>query len=186
MRRSPKGAEEATMHRWLIALSAFVVAAASITAAGVAAPRARAGDAPIGHIGDTLRVDTDTYIADVTVSSVAPCDPLPGFGYTRSGVPVKSFPGSTVDRADVTVRAIRVPNPFIMATTFSFDGVTPYADAYKPRANDAPDSLDNVIVNAPQGAIVRGEVYWDAYRDLVSNVVLLDKKTGKHLAQWNL
>ena len=101
------------MHRWLIALSAFVVAAASITAAGVAAPRARAGDAPIGHIGDTLRVDTGTYIADVTVSSVAPCDP-------------------------------------------------------------------------PPGAIVRGGVYWDAYRDPVSNVVLLDKKTGQHLAQWNL
>jgi len=85
------------MRRWLIALSAFVVAAASTTAAGVAAPRARAGDAPIGHIGDTLRVDTGTYIADVTVSGVAPCDPPPGFGYTRSGVPVKSFPGSTVE-----------------------------------------------------------------------------------------
>jgi hypothetical protein len=44
-----------------------------------------------------------------------------------------------------------------------------------------------VIVNAPQGSIVRGEVNWDAYRrDPVSNVVLLDKKTGQHLAQWNL
>ena len=168
------------MHRWLIVLSAFLVAAASVTAAGVAAPRARAGDAPIGHIGDTLRVDTGTYIG------VAPCDPPPGFGYTRSGVPTKSFPGSTVDRADVTVRSIRVPNPFIMATTFSFDGVAPFADAYKPRASDAPDALDNVLVNAPNGAIVRGGVYWDAYRDPVSNVVLLDKKTGQHLAQWNL
>ena len=47
-------------------------------------------------------------------------------------------------------------------------------------------TLDNVIVNAPQGSIVRGEVYWDAYRDRVSNVVLSDKKTGQHLAQWNL
>jgi hypothetical protein len=177
------------MHRWLIVLSAFVVAAASVSAAGVAVfsgPRAWAGDAPIGHLGDTLRVDTGTYIADVTVSSVAPCDPPPGFGYTRSGVPVKSFPGSTVDRADVMVRSIRVPNPFIMATTFSFDGVTPFADAYKPRASDAPDALDNVLANAPNGAIVRGGVYWDAYRDPVSNVVLLDKKTGQHLAQWNL
>ena len=177
------------MHRWLIVLSAFLVAAASVTAAGVAVfsgPRAWAGDAPIGHLGDTLRVDTGTYIADVTVSSVAPCDPPPGFGYTRSAVPVKSFPGSTVDRADVTVRSIRVPNPFIMATTFSFDGVTPFADAYKPRASDAPDAIDNVLVNAPNGAIVRGGVYWDAYRDPVSNVVLLDKKTGQHLAQWNL
>ncbi len=174
------------MHRWLITLSTVLVAAASITAIGIAAPRALAGDAPIGQIGDTLRVDTGTFIADVTVSSVAPCDPPPGFGYTREGVPVKSFPGSTVDRADVTVRAIRVPNPFIMATIFAFDGVTPFADAYKPRPSDAPDALDSVLTNAPNGAIVRGGVYWDAYRDPVSNVVLLDRKTGQHLAQWNL
>jgi hypothetical protein len=176
------------MHRWLMVMSAVLVAAASVTATGIAAsgPRAWAGDAPIGHIGDTLRVDTGTYIADITVSSVSPCDPPPGFGYTREGVPVKSFPGSTVERADVTVRAIRVPNPFIMATNFSFDGVTPFADAYKPRASGAPDALDNVLGNAPNGAIVRGEVYWDAYRDPVSNVVLLDRKTGQHLAQWNL
>ena len=177
------------MHRWLIVLSTFLVAAASVTAFGVAvvsAPRAWAGDAPIGHIGDTLRVDTGKYIADVTVSSVAPCDPPPGFGYTRSGVPVKSFPGSTVDRTDGTIRAIRVPDPFIMATDFSFDGVTPFADGYKPRPSNAPDALDNVLVNAPSGAIVRGGIYWDAYRDPVSTVVLLDKKTGYHLAQWNL
>jgi hypothetical protein len=174
-----------TQH-WFIVLSTFVVAAASVTAIGVTAPRAHAGDAPIGHIGDTLRVDTGTYIADVTVSSVAPCDPPPGFGYTREGVPIKSFPGSTADRADVTIRAIRVPNPYIMATSFSFDGVTPYADAYKPRANDAPDALDAALGNVPNGAIVRGGVYWDAYRDPVSNVVLLDRKTGQHLAQWNM
>jgi hypothetical protein len=121
------------MHRWLIVLSTFLVAAASVTAAGIAAPHARAGDAPIGHIGDTLRVDTGTHVADVTISSV-----------------------------------------------------TPFADAYKPRTSDAPDALDNMIVNAPQGSIVRGEVYWDAHRDPVSNVVLLDKKTSQHLAQWNL
>jgi len=172
------------MRRWPIALSAVLVAAATVTAVG-AAPRARAGDAPIGHIGDTLRVDNGNYIADVTVTSVNPCDPPPGFGYTRSGT-YKGFPGSTVERADVTVRAIRVPNPFILATDFAFDGVTPNADAYVPRASDAPDALDNVLVNAPNGAIVRGEVYWDAYRDPVSTVVLLDKKTGYHLAQWNL
>ena len=150
-------------------------------------PRAWAGDAPIGHIGDTLRVDTGTYVADVTVSSVPPCDPPPGFGYTRSGVPVKSFPGSTVERADVTIRAVRVPNSFIMATDFSFDGVTPFADAYKPRAlRCARRAGQRDRQRAEQGSIVRGEVYWDAYRDPVSNVVLLDKKTGQHLAQWNL
>ena len=172
------------MHRWLIVVSTFLVAAAGI--AVMSGRRAWAGDAPIGHIGDTLRLDAGNYVADVTVGSVQPCDPPPGFGYTRSGVPVKSFPGSSVERADVTIRAVRVPDSFIMATNFSFDGVTPFADAYKPRTSDAPDALDNVIVNTPQGSIVRGEVYWDAYRDPVSNVVLLDKKTGQHLAQWNL
>lgn len=173
------------MRRWLIVLSTSLVAAASVTAVGVAAPRAWAGDAPIGHIGDTLRVDTGTYIADVTVSGVGACDPPPGFGYTREGT-YKGFPGSTVERADVTVRAIRVPNPFVMATDFSFDGVTSFADAYKPRPSDAPDTLDRVLGNAPNGAIVRGGVYWDAYRDPVSTVVLLDHRTGYHLAQWNL
>jgi hypothetical protein len=177
------------MHRWLAVTTTFLVAVAGVvTVAGPtsAVPRAWASDAPIGHLGDTLRVDTGTYVADITVSSVTPCDPPPGFGYTRSGVPVKSFPDSTVERADVTIHAVRVPNSFIMATNFSFNGVTPFADAYKPRTSDAPDALDNVLVNAPQGSIVRGEVYWDAYRDPVSNVVLLDKKTGQHLAQWNL
>jgi hypothetical protein len=174
------------MHRWLIVLSALLVAFGGILSDDTAIPRARAGDAPIGHLGDTLRVDTGTYVADVTVTSVAPCDPPPGFGYTRSGVPIKSFPTSQVNRADVTVRAVRVPNSFIMATTFSFDGVTPFADAYKPRTSDAPDALDNVLVNVPQGAVVRGAVYWDAYRDPVSVVVLLDRKSGEHLAQWTL
>src|SRR3984957_3491430 len=109
----------AKTHRWLIVLSTFLVAAASTTAIGVAAPRAHAGDAPIGHIGDTLRVDTGTYIADVTVSSVVPCAPPPGFGFLRSGVPIKSIPGSTASRPEVMARAIQVPNPFIMGTAFS-------------------------------------------------------------------
>ncbi|RFZ71879.1 hypothetical protein CKW46_13190 [Mycobacterium liflandii] len=186
------------MHRWpkvvrsaLVVLVAPVFAVLLAAGAGVlalnsAAPRAWAGDAPIGHIGDTLRVDTGTYVADVTVSNVVPVDPPPGFGYTRTGVPVKSFPGSSVNRDDVTVRAVRVPNSFIMATNFSFDGVTQFADAYKPRPCDAPDWLDAALGNAPQGSIVRGGVYWDAYRDPVSVVVLLDRKTGQHLAQWNL
>ncbi|ORW04555.1 hypothetical protein [Mycobacterium kyorinense] len=168
------------MHRWLVALITVVVAGL------VAAPPASAGDAPIGHIGDTLRVDTGKIIADVTVSFVQPVDPPPGFGYQRSGVPVKSFPDSTVERADVAIHAIRVPTPSQMATDFSFVGVTPFADAYKPRPSDAPDALDVVLGNAPAGSVVRGGVYWDAYRDPVSNVVLLDRKTGVHLAQWNL
>ena len=119
----------------------LVVLVTVIAATLVGLPRASAGDAPIGHLGDTLRVDTGKYIADVTVSSGQPVDPPPGFG-----------------------------------------GVTPFGDAYKSRASDAPDTLANV----PTGSIVRGGVYWEAYRDPVSTVVLLDKKTGYHLAQWNL
>jgi hypothetical protein len=118
------------MRRCLVALVTVLAA----TLIGV--PRASAGDAPIGHLGHTLRVDTGKIIADVTVSSVQPVDP--------------------------------------------------FADAYKSRPSDAPDALDAALPNAPAGSIVRGGVYWEVYRDPVSNVVLLDKKTGYHLAQWNL
>jgi hypothetical protein len=163
------------MRRCLVVL--VIVIAATL----VGLPRASAGDAPIGHLGNSLRVDTGKYIADVTVSSVQPVDP-PGFGYNRVGIPVKSFPNSAVMRADVAIHAIRVPTPYQMLTDFTFDGVTPFGDAYKSRASDAPDALANV----PTGSIVRGGVCWEAYRDPASTVVLLDKKTGYHLAQWNL
>jgi hypothetical protein len=33
---------------------------------------------------------------------------------------------------------------------------------------------------------VAGGIWWDVYRDLVSDMVLLDAKTGYHLAQWDL
>jgi hypothetical protein len=160
----------------------LVVLVTVIAASLVGLPRASAGYAPIGHLGDTLRVDTGKYIANVTVSSVQPVDPPPGFGYNRVGIPVNSFPNSTVMRADVAIHAIRVPTPYQMLTDFTFDGVTPFGDAYKSRASDAPAAL----ANAPTGSIARGGVYWEAYRDPVSTVVLLDKKTGYHLAQWNL
>ncbi|MGH3958502.1 hypothetical protein [Mycobacterium sp.] len=170
------------MRRWLIALIAVVVAGL------VAAPPASATDAPIGHLGDTLRVDTDALIADVTVSSVDRVEPPPGFGYQRGGNPVKGFgfPEGGVFRADVAVHTIKAPTPFVMATTFNFNGVTPYGDAYTSRPSDAPDQLDVALTNAPAGAVVRGGVYWDVQRDPVSNVVLRDRKTGYHLAQWNL
>ncbi len=146
-----------------------------------------AGDAPIGRLGDTLRVDTGKIIADVTVSSVVPVTTPLGFGFQRAGNPVYGSPlNDQVWRADVTVHRIRVPTPFQMATDFTFDGVTPFADAHKSRPSDAPDALDTALTNAPPGSTVHGGVYWDVYRDLVSNVILLDRKTGVHLAQWNL
>jgi hypothetical protein len=132
------------MHRWPVVLITLV--AASL----VAAPPASAGDAPIGRLGDTLRVDTGKIVADVTV------------------------------------HAIRVSTPFQLATDFTFDGVTPFADAYTSRRSDAPDALDSGLINAPAGSTVHGGVYWDVQRDPVSYVILLDKKTGVHLAQWNL
>ena len=55
-----------------------------------------------------------------------------------------------------------------------------------PRNREQADALDAALGNAPAGSIVRGDVHWEAYRDPVSTVVLLDKKTGYHLAQWNL
>ncbi len=81
---------------------------------------------------------------------------------------------------------IQAPTPFAMAITFPFRGVTPYADAYEPKHTDAPDALQYALQNAPPGATVNGAVYWHVYRDLVTNVVLLDQQTGEHLAQWNI
>ena len=83
MRRSPEGRRNAPLADRPVHLPRRRRERHRCRVAMVSAPRAWAGDAPIGHIGDTLRVDTGTYIADVTVSSVAPCDPPPGFGYTR-------------------------------------------------------------------------------------------------------
>jgi hypothetical protein len=163
------------MRRCLVVL--VTVIAATLVAVGL--PRASAGDAPIGHLGDTLRGYTGKYIADVTVSSVQPVDPPPGFGYDRVGIPVKSFPNSAVTRGDVAIHAIRVPTPYQMLADFTFD-------AYKSRASDAPGAMDAALANAPTGSVVRGGVSWEACRDPVSTVVLLDKKTGYHLAQWNL
>src|SRR6201986_5526259 len=124
------------MRRYLVALITLVASPL------IAVPRAWAGDAPIGHLGDTLRVDTGKMVADITVSSVQPVDPPPGFGYNRVGVPVKSFPNSAVVRADVAIHAVRLPTPYQMVTGFTFDGVTPFGDAYKSRNSDAPDALD--------------------------------------------
>ena len=73
-----------------------------------------------------------------------------------------------------------------MAITFQFRGVTPTGDAYEPRNSDAPDALQYGMQSAQVGTTFSGGVWWDCYRDLVSNVVLIDKITGQHLAQWNV
>ncbi|MDX1890669.1 hypothetical protein [Mycolicibacterium sp. 050158] len=164
------------MRRWLVLLVAGLAMTGVLAAP---APRASAV-APIGRLGEVLRVDYMSIVADVAVTSVDLVDVPPGFGYPPRG------PRYQVYRANVTVHVIKAPNPYITSIVFDFNGVTPIADAYKPRPTDVPDDLRAVLQNAPPGSTVSGGVYWDVYRDLVTNVVLLDKVTGTHLAQWNL
>jgi len=106
-------------------------------------------------------------------------------GYVANGSPRWINQGGPW-KAPVTVHTIAAPNPFAMALAFTFNGVTPYADAYVSKHTDAPDSLESALRNAPPGATVDGAVYWQVYRALVTNVVLLNPQTGEHLAQWNL
>ena len=73
--------------RWF----ALLFAALTISGAVPAAP-ASAVDAPIGRLGETLRVELMGVVADVTVHDILPSDVPPGFGYpprapALSGVP---------------------------------------------------------------------------------------------------
>jgi hypothetical protein len=161
----------------------FVLLIAVLAAvAGVVAPPASA-ESPIGNLHDTLRVEYKGIVADVTVHDVIPTDAPPGYHPTGSprwineGGPWKAL---------VTVHVIQAPTPYAAAKAFSFNGVTPYADAYQPKNTDAPDELQYGLRNAPPGATINGAVYWQVYRALVTNVVLLDPKSGEHLAQWNI
>lgn len=163
------------MRRWLVHL----IAALTVVA-GFVAPTASAAPTPIGRLGEPLRVSFEGLIADVTVHSIDPSPVPPGFGYPPRA------PRYQVYRAQVSVHAIQLPTPYAMAITFQFRGVTPTGDAYEPRNSDAPDALAAALTNAPAGSTVTGGVWWDCYRDLVSNVVLIDKLTGRHLAQWNV
>jgi hypothetical protein len=165
------------MRRWLVFLIAGIAVATGVLASP--APPASAV-APIGRLGDVLHVAYMNVVADVAVTSVDLVDVPPGFGRAPLG------PRNQVYRANVTVHVIKAPNPYITSLFFDFEGVTPIADAYKPRNTDAPDDLRAMLQNAPPGTTVTGGVYWDVYRDLVTNVNLLDKVTGTHLAQWNV
>jgi hypothetical protein len=163
------------MRRWLSGLFAAIALAGVLTA-----PPATAEDTPIGHLGDTLRVTDGKIVADVTLVNVLPSDIPPGWGYPPR------WPRQEVWRAQITVTAISVPTPASMGAKFSFRGVTQTGDAYVARNNDAPDALQSALLRAPQGSTVSGGVWWDVYRDLVSNVVLMDAKTGYRIAQWDL
>ena len=163
------------MRRWFVLL-----VAAMAVAAGLTAVPASAAPSPIGRLGETLQIKFKGLVADITVESLAPSPIPPGFGYPPRP------PRHQVWRAQIRVHPIQVPTPYAQAITYQFRGVTATGDAYEPRNTDAPDALQYALQNAPAGSTVSGGVWWDCYRDLVSNVVLIDKITGQHLAQWNL
>jgi hypothetical protein len=163
------------MRRCLVLLIALLAVAASLTAAP-----ASAVESPIGRLGEALRVQFKGLVADVRVTSIDPSDVPPGFGYPPRA------PRYQVYRANVTITPVQLPTPYAMAITFQFRGVTPTGDAYEPRNSDAPDALQYGMQAAQVGKTFSGGVWWDCYRDLVSNVVLIDKITGEHLAQWNV
>jgi len=167
------------MRRCLLVLFGILLTLTAAPAAD-AVPAQSGVNAPIGRIGDTLRVQNGDLFADVTVVSVTPSAIPPGWGYPPRP------PREQVWRANIVVQAVQVPNPYAMAVSFQFRGVTLTGDAYEPRNTDAPDDLRAALQNAPQGSTVAGAVFWDCYRDLVNHVVLIDKKTGYHLAQWDL
>jgi len=135
---------------------------------------------PIGRFGDTLRVEYLGIVADVTVLAPVPSEIPPGFGYPPRA------PRHQVWKSQVVVQAKEMPVPYAMGVSFQFRGVTPTGDAYEQRNSDAPDALQFGLMDAPAGKTVAGWVYWDCYRDLVTNVVLVDKKTGTRLGQWNV
>ena len=168
--------------RWAGVLGALVTAV--VAWAAVPLPQAGADDAaPIGNLGDTLHVNYDGIVADVTVHDVLPTDVPPG--WTWAGSPRWRAQGSPW-KANVTVHTIKSVNPYQLATAFTFAGVTPYADAYQSRHTEAPNALETKLLNTPPGSTVDGDVYWDVYRGLVTNVVLINPATGTHLAQWNI
>jgi len=166
------------MRRCVVVLIALLAALA-----GFMAPPASAEGTAIGNLRDTLRVEFKGIVADVTVHDVIPTDPPPG--YAATGSPRWINQGGPW-KAPITIHVIEAPTPFAMAKAFSFNGVTPYADAYQPKNTDAPDALQYALLNAPAGATVNGAVYWQVYRALVTSVVLLNPQTGEHLAQWNI
>jgi hypothetical protein len=151
------------------------------TLAGVLAPTATAVvDAPIGRVGDTLRLQYGGAVVDVTLNGVSPT-------VLQDGMDPARFLGGTVWRADMTVHPITVPTPYFIATAFTYSGVAlSSGDAYPSQHSDAPDALETALTNAPQGSTVSGAAFFDVYRSPLSNIVVRSVKTGIHLAQWNL
>ncbi|MCG5433924.1 hypothetical protein LV457_16735 [Mycobacterium sp. MYCO198283] len=170
------------MRRWCAIVVTGILAALALAYAPVgAATPDEERLSPLGRIGDTLRVQYQDIVADVTVHDLVPV-PLPG------GVDPPTQPGrDNFYRAQVTVQAVHVPTPHAMATHFTFTGVAPGADGYIAEHTDNPDALlEYQLTRAPQGSTVTGGVYFDAYRQPIRWIVLREVRTGMHLAQWTL
>src|ERR1700732_4010349 len=101
------------MRRWFSGLlSALAVVGVLL------APPSSAGDAPIGHLGDTLRVTGGNIAADVTAVNVLPAALPPGWASPPR------WPRQEVWRAQITVTAVSVPAPYSLSPRFAFRGVT--------------------------------------------------------------
>ena len=130
------------MRRWFVVLVAVLAAVA-----GFVAPPASAEGTPIGNLGDTLRVEFKGIVADVTVHDVLPVDPPPP-GYVANGSPRWINQGGPW-KAPVTIHTIAAPNPYAMALAFTFNGVTPYADAYVSKHTGSPVGLSRPCSSGP-------------------------------------
>ena len=126
-------------------------------------------------------------MASSPTSPCTTCVPTdPPDGYTPTGSPRWRNEGGPW-KANVTVHVIAGAEP-----VHHVDGIRLRRRQRRtqtrttPKNTDAPDALQYKLLNAPPGATVDGAVYWQVYRALVTNVVLLNPQTGTHLAQWNI
>ena len=94
---------------------ALLFAALTISGAVLAAPAA-AIDAPIGRLGETLRVEFMGVVADVTVHDILPSDVPPGFGYPPRA------PRYQVYRANITIHAVEMPVPYAIGAVVLVQG----------------------------------------------------------------
>lgn len=148
----------------------------AVTMGLLTAPAAQAVENPIGKLGQTLRLEYNDIVADVTLNGIQPWFLPPGMDPSRG----------IIWRADMTVHVVESPTPFWLSLHLTYSGVTRYGDAYISEHSDATDALETVLQNAPAGSTVTGAVYFDVYRDPITNVIVRSTKTGVHLAQFDL
>ncbi len=148
--RVPAGCHHAGACDWQRTRSWFAVLLTSLTAAvaiGIAPPSA-AAVTPIGNLGETLRVEFEDFVADVTVHDVLPAPVPPGWGW--NGSPALARAERPVARQCDGARHLRTQSVQAGAV-HHLQRRDPYADAYSSKHTDAPDVLEKVLLNAPPG-----------------------------------